>query len=50
MTELQEQGFGWVVLHPELLARPNLLGAHLQVIEPLLGAPRQLGDALVWEL
>lgn len=50
VAELAAQGFGWVVLHPELLARPDLLSAHREVLDPWLGPPQTVEGCLVWEL
>lgn len=50
VAELLSQGYGWVLLHPELLARSDLLEAHLRVLDPLLGAHREIDGALVWSL
>ncbi len=50
VAELAAQGFGWVVLHPELLAKPELLAAHREVLDPWLGAPREIEGRLVWEI
>ena len=47
---LAEQGFGWVVLHPELLASPELEQRHREEIDPWLGEPERLEGCLVWRI
>jgi hypothetical protein len=48
--ELAEQGFGWVILHPELLYRPEMEPEHFARIDPVLGQPTKVAGAWVWEL
>lgn len=50
VSELAAQGFGWVVLHPDLLAREDLRHAHRAVLDPWLGPPREIEGCLVWEI
>ncbi len=50
LAELVTEGFGWVVLHPELCATPGARSAYEAAIVPLLGPPRELAGAVVWEL
>lgn len=50
VAELEAQGFGWVVLHPELLARPELEARHRALIDPWLGAPERIEGCLVWRI
>lgn len=48
--ELVDQGFGWVVLHRGLLLQSSDEWAVRKVVDPLLGAPREVGGDLVWSL
>lgn len=50
VAALAAEGFGWVVLHPELLAAPELLARHRAVLDPWLGPPAERAGALVWEI
>ena len=45
---LAAEGYGWVVLHPDLLTLPE--SRYFEAINPLLGEPSRLGTAWVWEL
>lgn len=50
VAELGREGFGWVVLHPELLARGDMRQAHEELLTRLLGPPQELGGQPVWEI
>ncbi len=50
VAQLAAEGFGWVVLHPALCVRPNARATYEATIGPLLGAPREFGEAVVWEI
>lgn len=50
LAELGAQGFGWVVLHPDLLARGDQREAHERALTELLGPPQPLGGQPVWEI
>lgn len=50
VSALAAQGYGWVVLHPSLLARVELEERHRDALDPVLGRPRSMGGALVWQI
>jgi len=47
---LAEQGFGYVVLHPELMANARKDEAHRRLLSELFGVPEQIEDRVVWRI
>ena len=47
---LRGLGYGWVVLHTDLLVRAADRQAHVQAVSAVLGPPTEHGGALVWRL
>jgi len=48
--ELAEEGFGWVVFHPDL-AKGHVAARHRETLTEMLGEPREAATGeLVWEL
>ncbi|MBK9645468.1 MAG: hypothetical protein IPO67_10020 [Deltaproteobacteria bacterium] len=50
VDELYNQGFGWVVLHPRLLAEMAQLDTHKQSLDALLGPGELVEEVWVWEI
>ncbi len=47
---LADAGYGWVVLHPDLLVLPQDRPHHVSAVSRQLGPPREVEGALVWEI
>lgn len=50
VRELAAAGYGWVVLHPDLLVQARDRQTHAAAVSQLLGSPREIEGALVWEI
>ena len=50
MEQLVADGYGWVLLHPDLLPEPSLLQKHERALVPFLGEPVEIDGVRVWAL
>ncbi len=50
VAELSEQGFRWVILHPDLLQDPRDKSIHIDAVSALLGPPEEVAGAYRWEI
>jgi len=50
LDQLVDAGLGYVIVHPELLAKDHLLQTHRKKISELLGPPEEVEGALVWRV
>lgn len=50
LSELEDEGLGYVLVHPELMAQNHLVTEHKKTISKLLGRPEEIEGVLVWRV
>jgi len=50
VDELREEGFGYVVVHPDLMAADHMTNTHVSALTGLLGPPEVVAGRYLWRL